>query len=101
VICLLEKPQAASLHSANPVTLGQSNPGAGTITCNYDGFFKHKTLIGEGAFVGTNSSLAAAGEDQQGRLYRLGLGDHQGVPELRRQCTQLHFAYGRLSALSL
>jgi bifunctional UDP-N-acetylglucosamine pyrophosphorylase/glucosamine-1-phosphate N-acetyltransferase len=36
-----------------------SNLGAGTITCNYDGFFKHKTLIGEGAFVGTNSSLVA------------------------------------------
>jgi bifunctional UDP-N-acetylglucosamine pyrophosphorylase/glucosamine-1-phosphate N-acetyltransferase len=36
-----------------------SNIGAGTITCNYDGFFKHKTTIGEGAFVGTNSSLVA------------------------------------------
>ena len=36
-----------------------SNLGAGTITCNYDGFFKHKTTIGEGAFVGTNSSLVA------------------------------------------
>jgi bifunctional UDP-N-acetylglucosamine pyrophosphorylase/glucosamine-1-phosphate N-acetyltransferase len=36
-----------------------SNIGAGTITCNYDGFFKHKTVIGEGAFIGTNSSLVA------------------------------------------
>jgi bifunctional UDP-N-acetylglucosamine pyrophosphorylase/glucosamine-1-phosphate N-acetyltransferase len=36
-----------------------SNIGAGTITCNYDGFFKHKTIIGTGAFVGTNSSLVA------------------------------------------
>ena len=36
-----------------------SNIGAGTITCNYDGFLKHKTMIGEGAFVGTNSSLVA------------------------------------------
>lgn len=36
-----------------------SNIGAGTITCNYDGFNKHKTLIGEGAFVGSNSSLVA------------------------------------------
>jgi bifunctional UDP-N-acetylglucosamine pyrophosphorylase / glucosamine-1-phosphate N-acetyltransferase len=36
-----------------------SNIGAGTITCNYDGFSKHKTMIGEGAFVGTNSSLVA------------------------------------------
>ncbi|MBR0872676.1 bifunctional UDP-N-acetylglucosamine diphosphorylase/glucosamine-1-phosphate N-acetyltransferase GlmU [Bradyrhizobium tropiciagri] len=36
-----------------------ANLGAGTITCNYDGFLKHKTLIGEGAFIGTNSSLVA------------------------------------------
>jgi bifunctional UDP-N-acetylglucosamine pyrophosphorylase / glucosamine-1-phosphate N-acetyltransferase len=36
-----------------------SNIGAGTITCNYDGFFKHKTTIGTEAFVGTNSSLVA------------------------------------------
>src|SRR5437762_12342146 len=36
-----------------------ANIGAGTITCNYDGFSKHKTLIGTGAFIGTNSSLVA------------------------------------------
>jgi bifunctional UDP-N-acetylglucosamine pyrophosphorylase/glucosamine-1-phosphate N-acetyltransferase len=36
-----------------------ANIGAGTITCNYDGFFKHKTVIGEGAFIGTNTSLVA------------------------------------------
>jgi bifunctional UDP-N-acetylglucosamine pyrophosphorylase/glucosamine-1-phosphate N-acetyltransferase len=36
-----------------------ANIGAGTITCNYDGFSKHKTEIGEGAFIGTNSSLVA------------------------------------------
>jgi bifunctional UDP-N-acetylglucosamine pyrophosphorylase/glucosamine-1-phosphate N-acetyltransferase len=36
-----------------------SNIGAGTITCNYDGFAKYRTVIGEGAFVGTNSSLVA------------------------------------------
>ncbi len=36
-----------------------SNIGAGTITCNYDGFSKHKTLIGKAAFIGTNSSLVA------------------------------------------
>jgi bifunctional UDP-N-acetylglucosamine pyrophosphorylase / glucosamine-1-phosphate N-acetyltransferase len=36
-----------------------TNIGAGTITCNYDGFGKHKTEIGTGAFVGTNSSLVA------------------------------------------
>jgi bifunctional UDP-N-acetylglucosamine pyrophosphorylase / glucosamine-1-phosphate N-acetyltransferase len=36
-----------------------SNIGAGTITCNYDGFVKHRTEIGEGVFIGTNSSLVA------------------------------------------
>jgi len=37
----------------------EANIGAGTITCNYDGYFKHKTIIGAKAFVGTNSSLVA------------------------------------------
>ncbi len=37
----------------------RANIGAGTITCNYDGFAKHKTTIGAGAFIGTNSSLVA------------------------------------------
>ena len=37
----------------------KANIGAGTIFCNYDGFFKHKTIIGAGAFVGSNSSLVA------------------------------------------
>jgi bifunctional UDP-N-acetylglucosamine pyrophosphorylase/glucosamine-1-phosphate N-acetyltransferase len=36
-----------------------ANIGAGTIFCNYDGFFKHKTEVGEGAFVGSNSALVA------------------------------------------
>jgi bifunctional UDP-N-acetylglucosamine pyrophosphorylase/glucosamine-1-phosphate N-acetyltransferase len=36
-----------------------SNIGAGTITCNYDGYNKYKTVIGENAFVGSNSSLVA------------------------------------------
>jgi bifunctional UDP-N-acetylglucosamine pyrophosphorylase/glucosamine-1-phosphate N-acetyltransferase len=36
-----------------------ANIGAGTITCNYDGFFKYKTVIGKGAFIGSNSALVA------------------------------------------
>lgn len=36
-----------------------SNIGAGTITCNYDGANKHKTIIGDRAFIGSNSSLVA------------------------------------------
>lgn len=36
-----------------------ANIGAGTITCNYDGFLKYRTSIGAGAFVGSNSALVA------------------------------------------
>ena len=36
-----------------------ANVGAGTITCNYDGYGKHETLIGEGAFIGSNTALVA------------------------------------------
>jgi bifunctional UDP-N-acetylglucosamine pyrophosphorylase/glucosamine-1-phosphate N-acetyltransferase len=36
-----------------------ANIGAGTIFCNYDGFAKHRTEVGEGAFVGSNTSLVA------------------------------------------
>lgn len=37
----------------------KANIGAGTITCNYDGFLKYRTSIGEGAFIGSNSALVA------------------------------------------
>ena len=36
-----------------------ANIGAGTITCNYDGYFKYRTVIGERAFIGSNSALIA------------------------------------------
>jgi bifunctional UDP-N-acetylglucosamine pyrophosphorylase/glucosamine-1-phosphate N-acetyltransferase len=36
-----------------------ANIGAGTITCNYDGFFKYGTQIGAGAFIGSNTALVA------------------------------------------
>lgn len=36
-----------------------ANLGAGTITCNYDGFAKHETVIGKGAFIGSNTALVA------------------------------------------
>jgi bifunctional UDP-N-acetylglucosamine pyrophosphorylase/glucosamine-1-phosphate N-acetyltransferase len=38
---------------------GGTNIGAGTITCNYDGFNKHRTVIGEGVFIGTQTALVA------------------------------------------
>ncbi|MEM7043396.1 MAG: bifunctional UDP-N-acetylglucosamine diphosphorylase/glucosamine-1-phosphate N-acetyltransferase GlmU [Pseudomonadota bacterium] len=37
----------------------KTNIGAGTITCNYDGFSKYRTEIGEGVFIGSNSALVA------------------------------------------
>ena len=37
----------------------ETNIGAGTITCNYDGFNKHRTIIGKGAFIGSDSALVA------------------------------------------
>jgi bifunctional UDP-N-acetylglucosamine pyrophosphorylase / glucosamine-1-phosphate N-acetyltransferase len=37
----------------------RANIGAGTITCNYDGFLKYRTIIGADAFIGSNSSLVA------------------------------------------
>ncbi|MDR1235757.1 MAG: bifunctional UDP-N-acetylglucosamine diphosphorylase/glucosamine-1-phosphate N-acetyltransferase GlmU, partial [Holosporaceae bacterium] len=36
-----------------------TNIGAGTVTCNYDGFKKHRTVIGENVFIGSNTSLIA------------------------------------------
>jgi len=48
------------------------NIGAGTITCNYDGQKKHKTLIGDGAFVGSNSTLVAPAEIGEGSYVAAG-----------------------------
>ncbi|KRR20387.1 hypothetical protein CQ13_32610 [Bradyrhizobium retamae] len=67
------------LSYVNDVHVGaNSNLGAYTITCNYDGFFKHKTLIGEGAFGRHHLLTGRAGENRQRRLYRFGLRHHQG-----------------------
>ncbi|MFO7806781.1 MAG: bifunctional UDP-N-acetylglucosamine diphosphorylase/glucosamine-1-phosphate N-acetyltransferase GlmU [Paracoccaceae bacterium] len=41
-------------------TIGaDANLGAGTVTCNYDGYFKHHTTIGDGAFIGSSTMLVA------------------------------------------
>jgi bifunctional UDP-N-acetylglucosamine pyrophosphorylase/glucosamine-1-phosphate N-acetyltransferase len=49
-----------------------SNIGAGTITCNYDGEVKHPTRIGDGAFVGSDSTLVAPIEVGQGAYVAAG-----------------------------
>lgn len=52
--------KANHLSYVGDATVGaNANIGAGTITCNYDGYDKHKTEIGEGAFIGSNSALVA------------------------------------------
>ncbi len=52
--------KASHLTYLGDATIGAgANIGAGTITCNYDGFFKYQTMIGEGAFIGSNSALVA------------------------------------------
>ncbi len=55
-----EGAKASHLSYLGDATIGAgANIGAGTITCNYDGYFKHQTVIGERAFIGSNSALIA------------------------------------------
>ena len=49
-----------------------ANIGAGTITCNYDGFFKYRTSIGAGAFIGSNSALVAPVSIGEGAIVAAG-----------------------------
>ena len=52
--------KAGHLAYLGDATIGSKvNVGAGTITCNYDGVNKHRTVVGEGAFLGSNSTLVA------------------------------------------
>jgi bifunctional UDP-N-acetylglucosamine pyrophosphorylase/glucosamine-1-phosphate N-acetyltransferase len=55
-----EGAKANHLSYLGDATVGAAtNIGAGTITCNYDGFNKHRTLIGQSVFIGSNSALVA------------------------------------------
>lgn len=57
---LAEGVKASHLSYLGDATVGEgTNVGAGTITCNYDGFRKHRTRIGRDVFVGSNTSLVA------------------------------------------
>ena len=58
----------------------RSNIGAGTITCNYDGHLKHPTVIGEGVFVGSNSTLVAPIEIGAGAYLAAGSTITENVP---------------------
>jgi len=59
----------------------QANVGAGTITCNYDGFAKHRTAIGEAAFIGSNTALVAPVTVGAGAIIGAGSVITRDVPE--------------------
>lgn len=58
-----------------------TNIGAGTITCNYDGKNKHKTIIGENAFIGSNSTIVAPVEIGEKAFTAAGSTITKKVPE--------------------
>jgi bifunctional UDP-N-acetylglucosamine pyrophosphorylase/glucosamine-1-phosphate N-acetyltransferase len=58
----------------------RTNIGAGTITCNYDGFNKFRTIIGEGAFIGSNTALVAPVEVGDGAIIAAGSVVTRDVP---------------------
>lgn len=59
----------------------KSNIGAGTITCNYDGFSKYKTEIGAGAFIGSNTALVAPVKIGSGAIIAAGSVITRDVPD--------------------
>ncbi len=62
-------------------TVGQGvNIGAGSITCNYDGFEKHATVIGDGAFIGSDTMLVAPVEIGHGAMTAAGSTITKDVP---------------------
>jgi bifunctional UDP-N-acetylglucosamine pyrophosphorylase / glucosamine-1-phosphate N-acetyltransferase len=58
----------------------KANIGAGTITCNYDGFAKHRTDIGAGAFIGSNTALVAPVTIGEGAVVGAGSTINRDVP---------------------
>ena len=68
-----ERVAAGHLSYLGDATIGAgTNIGAGVITCNYDGFAKHRTTIGERAFVGSNTTLVAPVQVGDGALTAAG-----------------------------
>jgi bifunctional UDP-N-acetylglucosamine pyrophosphorylase/glucosamine-1-phosphate N-acetyltransferase len=59
----------------------KANVGAGTIFCNYDGFMKHRTVIGPGAFIGSDSQIVAPVTIGAGAYVGTGTTVTQDVPE--------------------
>jgi bifunctional UDP-N-acetylglucosamine pyrophosphorylase/glucosamine-1-phosphate N-acetyltransferase len=58
-----------------------TNVGAGTITCNYDGYHKHRTTIGAGAFIGSDTALVAPVRVGDGAIIAAGSVITEDVPQ--------------------
>lgn len=73
---------AAHLSYLGDAVVGEeTNIGAGTITCNYDGFEKHTTTIGKNAFIGSNSTLVAPVTIGDGAIVAAGSVITRDVPD--------------------
>lgn len=74
--------KASHLSYIGDAEVGEAaNIGAGTITCNYDGYGKHRTIIGAGAFVGSNTALVAPVRIGAGSIIGAGSTVTQDVPD--------------------
>ena len=74
--------QASHLSYIGDAEIGEgTNIGAGSITCNYDGYKKHKTIIGKNAFIGSNSILVAPVTLGDGAFTAAGSVVSKDVPE--------------------
>ena len=79
---LAEGAKANHLSYLGDATIGAAaNVGAGTITCNYDGFAKHRTEIEAGAFIGSNSALVAPVRVGRGAIVAAGSTITTDVPD--------------------
>ena len=77
-----EGAKANHLTYLGDATVGaKANVGAGTITCNYDGFNKSRTEIGQGAFIGSNSALVAPVRIGEGAIVGAGAVITKDVPK--------------------
>ena len=73
--------KASHLSYLGDATIGaRTNIGAGTITCNYDGYFKHRTEIGADAFIGSDTALVAPVKVGDGAIVGAGSVVTQDVP---------------------
>ena len=76
------KSKASHLTYLGDATIGENvNIGAGTITCNYDGKLKHQTVIGDGAFIGSDSQLIAPVTIGKGAYVAAGSSITDDVPD--------------------